>query len=115
MANIHNLKPFPKGVSGNPSGRKKGTVNFSTLIRRLANDPNLAKKVLLEPPKWFNDLPEKTLASAITVAMIIKAINGDVHAANWVVERGYGKEVEPEEIEDRNISVVTFATKGDLL
>lgn len=25
MANIKNLKPFPKGVSGNPNGRPKGS------------------------------------------------------------------------------------------
>ena len=35
MANEENLKPFPKGVSGNPKGYTKGKKNRSTIIREL--------------------------------------------------------------------------------
>ena len=33
--NNENLVSFPKGVSGNPNGRPKGTKNRSTLVREL--------------------------------------------------------------------------------
>ena len=33
MANNQNLKPFKKGISGNPKGRKKGVKNRSTIIK----------------------------------------------------------------------------------
>lgn len=31
----HNLKPWQKGVSGNPAGRKAGTRNIKTVIQEL--------------------------------------------------------------------------------
>lgn len=33
MANEQNLKPFKKGQSGNPAGKKKGTVSLVTKMR----------------------------------------------------------------------------------
>ena len=35
MANEQNLKPFPKGVSGNPAGKPKGTEHSKTRLKRL--------------------------------------------------------------------------------
>jgi hypothetical protein len=35
---MKNLKPFPKGVSGNPNGRPKGTYSIKTIIERVLND-----------------------------------------------------------------------------
>jgi hypothetical protein len=35
MAKEDNLKPFPKGVSGNPKGYPKGQRNRSTILKEL--------------------------------------------------------------------------------
>lgn len=32
---LANLKPWPKGVSGNSSGRKVGSKNLTTIVREL--------------------------------------------------------------------------------
>lgn len=33
MANLATLTPFPKGVSGNPSGRPKGALSLTSRVR----------------------------------------------------------------------------------
>lgn len=48
-------KPFPKGVSGNPKGRTKGTVSLGTTIRAFLADkqrlPLLIERLYREDPK----------------------------------------------------------------
>jgi len=42
-------KPFPKGVSGNPNGRPKGTISITAAIKkRLQEIPEGQKKTYLE-------------------------------------------------------------------
>lgn len=44
-----NLKPFPKGVSGNPKGRPKGTLSIvGEMKKRLAETPVGWEKTFLE-------------------------------------------------------------------
>ena len=64
---------FPKGVSGNPKGRPKL--------------PDL-KKVLASV--LGDEKEQKTALEAIMMAMRKKALNGDVRAAQFLVDRGYG-------------------------
>ncbi len=39
-----NLKPFPPGVSGNPSGREKGSLSIMKVIREILNNEKSGAK-----------------------------------------------------------------------
>jgi hypothetical protein len=77
LAKYPNLKkgvPFKKGSSGNPAGRPK---KIPELEKLLAN-------VLGEEKNGM------TAAEAILRSLIIKAVKGDVRAAEVLLARGYG-------------------------
>ena len=65
---IQNLKPWPKGVSGNPKGRAKDDISAE-----------LARAVF------------ENNAEAIYRAMARRLIKGDVRAFKILAERAYGK------------------------
>lgn len=69
---VENLKPWPKGISGNPGGRPK---------RRLI-DEVLNELLLTEDSK---------VAEAIARALLGKAKAGDLRAIQLVVERVQGR------------------------
>jgi len=73
---IENLKPWPKGVSGNPKGRPK--CDISAEIARAVFENN---------------------AEAIYRAMASRLIKGDVRAFKILAERAYGKVKEQVEVE----------------
>ena len=85
MANTRNLKPFAGADDPRrQNGRRKGSKNLSTIVNELLE----ANMSLTEPineglKQYFNNSPT-TYAKAIAMAIIIKAINGDVRAATWV-------------------------------
>ncbi len=72
--NIQNLKPFKKGQSGNPKGRPK----LPDLKAAIA-------KVLGEEKEGNSAL------EAILKAQRMKAAKGDTRAAEFLLDRGYGK------------------------
>lgn len=90
MANTDNLKPFPKGVSGNPKGRPKGVKNWATVVQQLLADEKLLDKVVKQKPSYWEELPNKNAANAIVVAMMINAMAGDHKAATWLRRAGFG-------------------------
>lgn len=90
MANEDNLKPFQKGVSGNPKGRPKNVKNWSTVVQQLLADEKLIDKVVTTKPAYWNELPTKNAANAIVVSMIILAMQGKKEAAEWLRKAGYG-------------------------
>lgn len=69
-------KPFQKGKSGNPGGRPKGIPNLSTIL------VNVLGK---------NGKEKQTEAEKILEALKKKALNGDVRAAELLLDRAYGK------------------------
>jgi hypothetical protein len=76
------LTPFPKGVSGNPNGRPKGSRNRSTIIKELLElDDNELK---------------------IHLAQIKKAIEGDTGSYKAILDSAYGMPTQQTNI-DANI------------
>src|SRR6266699_2741920 len=92
--NIENLKPFQKGVSGNPKGRPKGVKSLSTVIQQLLADEELMDKISKNKPTYWESLPSKNAANALGMAMLIKAIGGDTKAAAWITKTGFGDKVD---------------------
>lgn len=78
MANEENLTPWPKGQSGNPAGKPKGTRNRSTIIR-----------------EWLEmkatDGEGGQVSDQLTRALIKKAAEGDVRAFIELFDSAYGK------------------------
>ena len=99
MANPENLKPFPKGVSGNPKGRPKGVKNWATVVQSILADEKLLDKVVKTKPSYWDELPTRNGANAVVVAMMINAMAGDKQAAEWLRKTGFGDKltVESEE------------------
>lgn len=87
MANNENLTPhnFKPGQSGNPKGREKGAHNRSTIVKKwlTANmpvvDPITKKKV------------KGTVEDNIVMAIIGKAMKGDVQAFKELMDSSYCK------------------------
>jgi hypothetical protein len=74
-----NLRPWPKGTSGNPGGRPRNKPITEELERQL----------LQEGPSG------KTWAAAIVEAMLRRASKGDVRAFAELADRLEGKTAQP--------------------
>jgi hypothetical protein len=77
MANSRNLKPWPKGVSGNPGGRPKKQPITEELERLLAE----------EAPNHNG----QTWAAVIAEALLLQASEGDIKAISELANRVEGK------------------------
>lgn len=85
--NYPNLKSWRKGQSGNPAGRKQGSKNISTIVRKLL-EQNAVDELLSSSN--LSDLAKgqpTSYAQAMVLAMIKKALEGDVRAVKWLAER----------------------------
>jgi len=78
MGRTQNLKPWPKGVSGNPGGRPRKTP--------LAD----ACRELLDRPV-ASDRTGRTYAEAIAEKLAKKALAGNIPAAREIADRAEGK------------------------
>jgi len=85
MANPQNIIPPKKGEIRNPKGRGKGTLNRSTLLKKWLSvqmdvtRPDTGKKEKME------------LFDAVTLALIQKALKGDVNAYKEIMDSLHGK------------------------
>jgi hypothetical protein len=98
--NTKGLKPVKKGEVRNPYGRPKGSINFKDLVKNYAQDPKIADAVIKNKPDWWRKLPNRRMADAIVVSMMVRAMQGDVRAATWVRDTGFTDvitDVEPSE------------------
>jgi hypothetical protein len=87
MANAGNLRPFPKGVSGNPGGRPK-FAEISEAYRRL----------LLESAADLRRRQPTTTAEGLALSILRRAVRGDVNAAREVTDRVEGRVPQAHEI-----------------
>lgn len=87
MANEENLKPFQKGNKFG-KGRPKGSPNRSKTILDILSLEQDAVNPITKNEEKLNQY------QLIGLAMLKKARSGDVRAAQWLVDNGYGKQVE---------------------
>ncbi len=83
-----NLKPFPKGVSGNPKGRPK-SITLSEALR-------------LQLAEVMPEADERTYAEEIARVLCADAAKGNVMAAKEIADRTEGK---PKQALDIDMSV----------
>jgi hypothetical protein len=77
-AHLGNLKPWPKGVSGNPGGRPKKTAVTDALRGLLAQ---------VAP----GDKEGRTCAEAVAEVLIKQALLGNAQAAREIMDRTEGR------------------------
>lgn len=99
MANPNPTPPtaaaWQPGQSGNPKGRPKGIKSFANVVRQLLADENILDKLTnSKNTKWIDALPTKNPANAVVAAMVVKALEGDAHAADWLRKTGYGDKLD---------------------
>ena len=93
MANNQNLKPFKKGISGNPKGRKKGVKNRSTIIKELFNSIGVLNdydfnQLQSKFPHITNDMSIEYLMTLVQVNNAI--FKGDLRAYKVLNDSLYG-------------------------
>ena len=93
MANEQNVKPFPKGVSGNPAGKPKGTEHSKTRLKRLLDLVQKKKNPITGQEEEF------TVLELMDMQMIAKALRGDQRAYQEVIDRLEGKPKQSTEVE----------------
>lgn len=95
MANEQNLKPkpFKKGQSGNPNGRPKGSRNRSTILKEILETLSDFQNPLSKSKEKME------VEKAIDLAIIGKALKGDVNAYKEIKDTVYGKNTDKSEAE----------------
>jgi len=93
---VDNLIPAVKGEIRNPKGRGKGSVSFTTLLKRL-----LKQKVDIKDQNG-NVILKATKKRVILLKWMEKAMQGDVRAIEGVVDRIEGKPKTSGEITVKN-------------
>lgn len=85
MANEQNLKPFPKGVSGNPAGKPKGVPNSKTRLLRLL------ELVQTKTNPITGEKEEFSVAEQLDLVVLQKAFKGDLNAYKELMDRLEGR------------------------
>lgn len=85
--NYPNLKSWKKGQSGNPAGRKTGSKNVSTIVRKLLEQNTVDEMLATNNLRDMTHGQPTSYAQAMVLAMIKKALEGDIRAVRWLAER----------------------------
>lgn len=81
--NPQNLKPFEKGTSGNPAGRRQGQRNYATIYR-----------LALEKIADAKGMSADDIEMAIVMKGVEKALKGDYKFSENILDRIHGKPVQ---------------------
>ena len=97
-----NLKPpYKKGQSGNPAGKPKGTEHSATRLLRFLHAIQTKKNPM-------SGADEKmTLLEQLDLAMMAKALKGDVRAYEQIIDRLEGKAVQ------KNINIAKVGVEAE--
>lgn len=76
-----------------PVKPKKRPKNLDRIIREILDDDELVDKVIQNQPEYWGRLPSKNGGYIIATVMMVKAMGGDIKAAEWIRKSGYGDKV----------------------
>jgi len=94
---LANLKPYPKGISGNPNGRPKGTKNFKTIFIEASKAVAEALRLGKEPDKIQVEIVKKGIA---------EALKGNYSFYKDILDRLYGQAKQTIETEEKKVLVL---------
>ena len=90
-----NLIPAQKGEVRNPAGRPKGSKNRSTIVKKwLETLTQIPEEEDGETDPRFGKKKKAMLVDQMTLAVIDKALKGDVQAYKELLDSAYGKVTE---------------------
>jgi hypothetical protein len=120
MPNQDNLKPFPKGVSGNPNGRPKKYVSLLKEQGYKLSEINDTIQVMMAMDiyelKSVYDNPDGTmLEKTIAHAMRKSLEKGSLYSLETLLTRVYGKPKEQMDIKSDNKIEVIFVDGKTIL
>jgi hypothetical protein len=72
---------------------RKRPKNLDKIIREILDDETFVDAVVANQPGWWNKLPHKTAGYIMSSVMAVKAMGGDIKAAEWIAKRGFGDKV----------------------
>ena len=101
MPNPENIIPPKKGEIRNPKGKPKGTKNRATLLKQWIEVGTKLKDINGKEKKG-------TFEDRIEIAIILKALDGDVQAYKEIKDTLYGKLAEKLESKNIDIKGITF-------
>jgi hypothetical protein len=104
MPNPENIRPPVKGEIRNPKGKPVGTKSRKTLLRKWLE----LNASVLTPITGEQQIG--TIEDAVNIALIKKALEGDVNAIKEINDTLYGKITEKHEV-GGNLEVTTVSVK----
>ncbi len=107
---LANLKPYQKGVSGNPAGKIAGTKSRKILLREWLEIEDEFDNPLKAPDA---PLERMSVADRVTLAIIRKAMNGDLAAFIEIQDTLYGKISNKVEIEQQSAQVLIYLPENN--
>lgn len=102
MAFPHDGVKFRPGESGNPAGKPKGVKHINTWIQELMEDEAFEANIL-GAKTGIREYKGAPIKAIVQVAMV-KAINGDTKAMEWLAKYGWSQKQE-----------VDVTTKGEAI
>lgn len=76
-----------------PAPQKKRPRNLDKIVREILDDDTLVDKVISNQPEYWNRLPAKNGGYILATVMMVKAMGGDIKAAEWIRKTGFGDKV----------------------
>lgn len=67
--------------------------NLDKIVREILSDDSLVDKVIANQPEYWNRLPAKNGGYILATVMMVKAMGGDIKAADWIRKTGFGDKV----------------------
>lgn len=84
------------GTYVEPVRQPKRPRNLDRIVRELLDDDSLIDKVVSNQPEYWSRLPNKNGGYIISTVMMVKAMGGDIKAAEWIRKTGFGDKVQLE-------------------